>query len=101
MVEDKVSVWVLETIQVPVCVTRKHDRRSLGKSQRAHPDVPLVWGDGVGSESQNLTRETLGAILVSKGESDRVSGVRNDGPVAPIPTLGSTVEGVVVVVLVG
>ena len=101
VVEDEVSVGVLETIQVPVCVTRKHDRRSLGKSQRAHPDVPLVRSDSVGSKSQDFTREALGAILVSKGKSDGVSSVSNDGPVTPIPSLRTTMEGVVVVVLVG
>ena len=101
MVQDKVSVGVLETVQVPVCVTRKHDRCRLGKSQRAHPDVPFVRGDGVGSKSQDFTREALSAILISEGKGDGISSVCNDGPVAPIPTLGATVEGVVVVVLVG
>jgi len=101
VVQDKVSVRVLETVQVPVCVTGKHDRGRLSKSESAHPDVPLVRSDSVGGESQDFTREALGAILVSKGEGDGVSGVCNDCPVAPIPALGTAVEGVVVVVFVG
>jgi len=101
VVENKVSARVLETVQVPIRVTRKHDRRCLSKSESAHPDVPFIRGDSVGSESQDFTWEALCAILVSKGESDGVSGVCNHGPIAPIPALRTAVESVVVVVLVG
>jgi hypothetical protein len=101
VVKNEVSVGVLETVQVPVCVTRKHDRCRLSKSKSAHPDMPFIRSHSVGGESQDLTREALSAILISEGEGDGVSSVSNYGPVAPIPTLRTAVEGVVVVVLVG
>lgn len=101
MVQHEVSVRILEAVQVPVGMRRQHDRRRLGQSKSAHPDMPLIRGDSVGDVGDDFTREALGAILVGKRESNGIGGVGNDGPVAPIPALGTTVKGVVVVVFVG
>jgi hypothetical protein len=100
MVKYKVGVWVLEAVQIPVGVRRQHDRRSLGQSESAHPDVPFIGSHSVGDVGDNFTGKAFGAVLVSKGKRDGVGGVSHDGPVPPVPALGATVESIVVVVFV-
>jgi hypothetical protein len=101
VIKHKVSVWILEAVQVPVGVGRQHDGSRLGQGESAHSDVPLKGSNSVGDVRDDFTWKALGAVLVGEGEGDGVGGVGDDGPVAPIPALGTAVKGVVVVVFVG
>lgn len=103
IVQGGVGGWVLEAVQVPVClrmsvssrkndaffdtyVRAEHDRRLLRCSDGGHLDVPLVWSQGVGHIGNDFSRETLHAIWIDEGEGDGVSGVSDDSPVAPVPS---------------
>lgn len=63
--------------------------------------MPFVGRDGVSDVADHFSRKAFGASWVGQGESNGVSGVSDNGPVAPIPALRTAVQCVVVVVLVG
>lgn len=79
----------------------QHDGRLLGGSKRHDLDVPGVWGHGVGDVAHDLTREAFLAVRIDDREGDGILGMRHNSEVAVVPSIWSTVQGVVVVVLVG
>jgi hypothetical protein len=81
-------------------VRSQHDRGLLGGCHSHNLDLPGVWGHGVGDIADDFTGESLLAIGVDDREGDRVRGVGNNSEVAVIPAIGSTMQSVVVVVLV-
>jgi len=82
-------------------VRSQHDGRLLGGCKRHNLDVPGVRGHGVGNVAHDLTGEALLAVGIDNREGDGVFGMRHNSKVAVIPSIWSTVQGVVVVVLVG
>lgn len=78
----------------------QHDRSLLSGRHGHNLDLPCVWSHGVGDVADNLSGETLLAIWINDREGDRVLGVCNNGEIAVIPTIWSTMKSVVVVVLV-
>jgi len=101
VVQDQVCVVPSETVKVPIGVRTQHNRCRLSQTQSTHPDMPLIWSKSVGDKADYLTRKALGTIKVRQGESNGISSVRDHSPVSPVPALWATVEGIIVVVLVG
>lgn len=80
---------------------RKHNGSQLCEGKGIHPEVPSVWRDGVCDKGDNLAGEALVAVLVGQRKGDGVGRVRDNGPVAPVPAVGSAMEGIGTVVFVG
>lgn len=87
VVEDERGVGVLEAVEVPVGVRGQHNWGLLRGGDGSHAYVPLVRSQGVGHVGDDLAGETLLAVLVDEGEGDAVGGVRDYGPVAPVPAV--------------
>lgn len=82
-------------------VRRKHNGCQLGEGKGIHPKVPSIWRDGVRDEGHDLAGEALVAVLVGQGKGYGVGRMRDDGPIAPVPAVGSAMKGIGPVVFVG
>lgn len=86
MVECRWRFRVAESVQVPVNVRAEHDGSLLGKRECRHLEVPLEGSQSISHVRDDISGEALLAIVVKDGERDRVSRVRDNGPIAPVPS---------------
>lgn len=83
-----------EAVEVPVRVAAQHDRGLLLRGYSAEGNVPVPAAKSIGDVGDDLAGEALFAVWIGDGEGDAAVGVRDDGEVAPAPTIWSTVESV-------
>lgn len=100
VVEGGAGVWVGEAVEVPVGVGGQHDGGLLGGGEGDDLDVPGVGAQGVGHVGDNLAGKAFFAIRVGDGERYGRGSVGCDGEVAVVPPVGSSVQSIVVVVLI-
>lgn len=102
VVPDGPVGWVLESIELEVCVLRKHQRRLLVWRFGIHDDAPLVLGYSVchrGIDIADHSKRRVGRIM--NRERYGLVGHICDVPEAERPVVRSTVESVRTVVLLG
>lgn len=73
---------------------RKHNRRLLRSSNGHHLKIPRHVPQTIRNITDHLTREPLIAIRIRQRESNAITRMRDDGPIPPIPTTRSTVQGI-------
>lgn len=78
----------------------QHDWRLLSCSKRRDLDVPCIWRQGVGNIADDLSREALLAIWINNREGNGIAGMRDNGEIAVVPTIWSTMKSVLAVMLV-
>ena len=72
----------------------QHNRRRLRGRNSNHLKIPSHVTKRIRNVTDNLSWEALRSIRIREGESDAVHRVGDDGPIAPIPAIGTTVQGV-------
>ena len=102
VIERQWRAGVLEAVQVPVGMRAQHDWRLLRGEECGHADVPLKWREAVRNVGNHFTGEAHpeATVWVDKAKGDGVRSVRSDRPVAVVPAIAATVQGVEAVVVV-
>lgn len=63
--------------------------------------MPLIRRHSIRDKADDFTRKTLCTIRIGQRKRDRISRMADHSPVPPVPALKTTVQSVIVVVLVG
>ena len=100
IVQCQGGVRVLVSVQIPVRVGAKHDGRLLRRGESRHAEVPLVRCYGVRDICNHVAWEAFFPIGIDKVKGNGIDSVSDDGPVAVVPAVAATVEGVEAVVVV-
>ena len=80
---------VTKAVQIPVRMRAEHNGRLFRQSECDHFEMPLVRRQRIRNVRDHISRKALIAVMIEQGESNGISRVGDDCPVAPIPAIDS------------